>query len=74
MDMFLCEFHTTTQMSKARVGIISGEEDNFCFAHSEFEVSIGQWFSKCGPQRNSDITWKLARKAYLWAPSEMEMY
>lgn len=30
MDMFLCEFHITIKMSKARARIIKGEEDDFC--------------------------------------------
>ena len=63
MDTFLCEFHTTTKMSKARVRIIRGE-DIFCLAYFEFEILIGQWFSKCGPQRNSNIIQELVRKAY----------
>lgn len=58
-------------MSKARVRGTGGKEGDDYLEYSEFEVSVGQWFSEYGPQSNSGIIEELARKANLWAPSQM---
>lgn len=55
-DMFLYELITAAKMLKVRVREIGGEEDDYYLKYSECEVSVGQWFSKCGSQGNGSIT------------------
>ena len=55
-DMFLYELITAAKMLKVRVREIGCEEDDYYLKYSECEISVGQWFSKCGSQGNGSLT------------------